>query len=300
MIELAKTMRKDFPDIFKDSNKGNAGLGAIAPIGYDSYENMIISLCEMNNVSYAGNTDLNNDGTLSKDEAVLFNNTDFYNLLAKLKSYYDDGLITISSTLSFYDTESHYINEPFTDETSFMVINSTTGATWCASDEFISSVAPTPSTKDNENSKVISQGGSIVFFDKGDDENKAAFEFYKFMTNTQNAASFAAKYGSNPIRSSSFNETTITDITRKKDKSTVKTHNDSTEDETQYMTANIYELINDYSKNSQQFVMPVSNFSSKIRSTLGDLVTNVFKAKGTAQQIASYIMSETQKAYNNI
>lgn len=307
MIDLAREMRKDYPSLFTLERKGNSGIGAVAPIGYDSYENMIISLCEMKGVPYADNVDINNDGTLTKDEAVLFNNAQFHNLLVELKSYYDEGLITIDPTLIFAEPDDHWINEPFVGNeeaniplSSFIVLNSTTGASWCATDSFIPSVTGMPSVSNNEKAKVISQGGSICFFDKGDETNLAAWKFYKFMTNTKNSADFAASYGASPLRISSFSESSITEIISKKDKSNVKTNDGDTSDATSYMTANIYDIYSEYGGNSQQFIMPVSQFSSTTRTVLGNLVLETFKLKTSGAQLIRDVVRLVEEAYNNI
>lgn len=316
MIELARQMRVDYPEIFTADRTGNAGIGAIAPIGYDSVENMIITFCEMTGVPYSGNTDSNGDGHINKSEAALFNNDQFKQLLAVIKGWYDEGLITVDPTLIFAEPDDHYINEPFTGNeefdipmSSFMVLNSTTGASWCATDDFVPSVAPMPAMDANiltggeviaEHAKTMNQGGSIVFFDKGDVVNQAAWKFYKYMTNTENAATFAASYGSSPVRNSSFDEPAITDIMSKQDISNCVTGDGSINDSTAYMTANIYGIVNEYSENNQGFLAPVSTFSSEIRTTLGNIVTEVLLSKLTGQELTDFIDQTVTQAYEVI
>ena len=316
MIELARQMRADYPEIFTADRTGNAGIGAVAPIGYDSVDNMIITFCQMAGVPYSGNTDTNGDGHINKDEAVLFNNDEFRQLLAVIKGWYDEGLITVSPTLLFTEPYDHWINEPFTgnDEagipmSSFMVLNSTTGASWCATDNFVPSVAPMPAMDSNiltggevsaTNADVINQGGSIVFFDKGDEVNQAAWKFYKYITNTENAATFAASYGSSPVRNSSFEETVITDIMSKKDPSNSVTGDGSIDDSTAYMTANIYDIVSEYSENNQGFIAPVSQFSSDVRTQLGNIVLEVLRSNLTGSDLTDFIDQTVTAAYEAI
>ena len=333
MIELARQMRADFPEIFTDANKGNAGAGAVAPIGYDSVDNMILSFCEMMGIPYSSNIDSNGDGHINRDEAVLFNNDEFKELLYLLKGWYDEGLITVSNTLLFDEPDRHWIDEPFTGKysdiiphSSFMVINSTTGADYCKTDLFVPSVASTPIIDKNilsgndvaeGNSKVMTQGGSIVFFDKGDEINDVAWDFYKYMTNTANAANFAASYGSSPIRKSSSNEKVIQDIIASKDISTVTTTGmemplnvdaespemtawtEATNDEKKYMTANIYDIYSKYNENSQGFIAPVSPFSTGVRSAMGNAVVEVFKLTSTGDQLKADIADIVAQAEAN-
>ena len=270
----------------------------------------------MAGVPYSGNTDTNGDGHINKDEAVLFNNDEFRQLLAVIKGWYDEGLITVSPTLLFAEPYDHWINEPFTgnDEagipmSSFMVLNSTTGASWCATDNFVPSVAPMPAMDSNiltggevsaTNADVINQGGSIVFFDKGDEVNQAAWKFYKYITNTENAATFAASYGSSPVRNSSFEETVITDIMSKKDPSNSVTGDGSIDDSTAYMTANIYDIVSEYSENNQGFIAPVSQFSSDVRTQLGNIVLEVLRSNLTGSDLTDFIDQTVTAAYEAI
>lgn len=330
MIELARQMRADFPEIFTDANKGNAGAGAVAPIGYDSVDNMILSFCQMMGIPYSDNKDVDGNGIINRDEAVLFNNDEFKELLYLLKGWYDEGLITVSNTLIFDEPDSHWIDEPFTGKysdiiphSSFMVINSTTGADYCKTDLFVPSVAPTPVIDKNilsendvaeGNSKVMTQGGSIVFFDKGEEINNVAWDFYKFMTNTENAATFAASYGSAPIRNSSSNEQVIQDIIASKDPSTVTTTGlempldatkedpemiawtEATNDEKAYMTANIYDIYNTYNENNQGFIAPVSQFSTGVRYAMGGAVVEVFRLTSTGDELKADIDEIVEQA----
>lgn len=306
MITLARQMRADYPEVFTDENKGNAGSGAVAPIGYDSYDNMMITFAEMMGVPLSSNVDANKDGTLTKDEAVLFNNDEMVSMLSLIKGWYDEGLITVSPTLVFDEPYDHWINEPFTSQTSFMVLNSTTGASWCATDDFVPGVAPMPAIDKNmltggnvntSEAKVMSQGPSVCMFDKGDEENKGAWLLYKFLTNTENNAELSLLYGAAPIRASSYEEDNVKEVMN----APVSTTGDGeTDDSTSYMTAQIYDIYADYTANNQAFIAPVSQFSSAVRDAVGTVLVEVLRSTLSGEELTNFIKEELNKAYENI
>lgn len=309
LISLARQIRKDYPSIYKEENKGNAGSGAVAPIGYDSYDNMFITFANMLDIPYGGNTDTNNNGHIDKEEAVKFNNESTYKMVRMIKDWYDEGLITVKDTLNFAEKGKHYINEPFTSGESLIVLNSTTGTSRCATDSFLPSIAPMPGMDSNildgkevkeKNAKVMSQGPSVCFFDKDDDTNLEAWKFYKWLTNTENSAGLSDVYGGAPTRQSAYETETLKNVLKSKDKSTVTTGNNSTSDEQAYMLSNVYSAYETYTSNNQSFIAPVSQFSSAARTAVGDALYEVLVSKETGSSLDEFIKTTFTNAYNNI
>lgn len=309
LISLAREIRKDYPEIYTDSNKGNAGSGAVAPIGYDSYDNMFITFAKMLDIPYGGNEDTNKNGHIDKEEAVKFNNESTYKMVRMIKDWYDEGLITVNDTLNFAEKGNHWINEPFTSGESLIVLNSTTGTSWCATDSFLPSIAPMPSMDSNilenkdvkeKNAKVMSQGPSVCFFDKDDDTNLEAWKFYKWLTNTENSAGLSNVYGGAPTRSSAYQTDTLKEVLKNKDKSSVTTGNSSTDDEKAYMLSNVYSAYETYTSNNQSFIAPVSQFSSASRSAVQSALYEVLVSKETGSSLDEFIKTTFTTAYNNI
>lgn len=309
LIDLARQIRKDYPSVYTDENKGNAGSGSVAPIGYDSYDNMFITFAKMLDIPYGGNTDTNGNGHIDKEEAVKFNNESTYKMVRMIKDWYDEGLITIKDTLNFSEKGSHYINEPFTSGESLIVLNSTTGTSWCATDSFLPSIAPMPGMDSNilegkevktKNAKVMSQGPSVCFFDKDESTNLEAWKFYKWLTNTTNSAGLSNAYGGAPTRTSAYSTDTLKEVMKSKDKGTVSTGNGSTDDEKAYMLSNVYDAYETYSSNEQSFIAPVSQFSSAARTAVGDALYEVLVSKETGSSLDAFIKTTFTTAYENI
>ncbi len=303
MITLARQMRADFPEIFTAENTANAGEGAVAPIGYDSHDNMLITFARMMDVPLSGNEDTNGNGHLDKEEAVLFNNEKMVQMLEMIKGWYDEGLITISPTLVHSDPWEHWINEPFTSQTSFMVLNSTTGASWCATDDFVPEVAAMPAIDDSilsggevsaERADVMSQGPSVCMFNKGEDENLASWLLYKFLTNTENNSELSLLYGAAPIRESSYKEDNIVEIM---ESPAPTTGDGNTDDSTAYMTAGIYNIYGEYTSNNQAFIVTPSLFSSNIRDNLGNALLEVLHSNLSGSELTTFIEETLARAY---
>ncbi len=306
LIDLARQMRADFPDLYTEENKGNAGEGAVAPIGYDSYDNMVITFAKMMNIELSSNVDKNNDGTLTKEEAVLFNNDKMAKMIEMIKGWYDEGLITISTTLVHAEPYDHWIDEPFETEQSLVVLNSTTGSGWIEEDTFVPGIAAMPAIDDKilkgevvtaTTASVMSQGPSVCMFDKGDEENKGAWLLYKFLTNTTNNAVLSENYGAAPIRATSYEEENIKAILNTKE-STPESGDFS--DEQAYMLGQIYNVYGEYTENNQGFIAPVSQFSSSVRDSVGTVLFEVLKSNLTGEELTNFIKTTLQTAYDNI
>lgn len=114
----------------------------------------------------------------------------------------------------------------------------------------------------------MSQGANIVFFDKGDEANEAAWLFYKFLTNTENASTVGLQMTSMPVRSSSYETEEFKAATAAKDDFPEEISDDNQAVNYNYLQANVYDIYQQYDENQQTFVAPVSQFSSSARSAI--------------------------------
>lgn len=303
---------------------GSAPSNYATPISYDSIDNLFITFAEMMDVPYtAGDTD--KDGTITKDEAILFYNPKTgaaektVQMIKMLKGWYDEGLITTSEMLDTAGDGSYGCwNEYTYNQNSFIYINGSKNAWYGSYNTFRGKVLPTPVIDDgmlkdtpevsnkNADSMAMSQGANIVFFDKGNEANKAAWLFYKFLTNTENASTVGLQMTSMPVRSSSYETDEFKAATAAKDDfpeaiSDPKTNSTNQAENYEYLQANVYDIYQQYDENQQTFVAPVSQFSSSARSAIEEMMINVFRyeAKDDAD-LTSYIEDELEAAYNQV
>ena len=173
----------------------------ITPLGYDSDDNMFITLCEQYGIPYTS-IDANGKGSID------FNNDQAKALITELKGYYDKGYFVTKGTLP----NNSYTSTKFTEEQLIMSIGSTGGTKYNipttdnGATAFEVDVFRIPQANP-EAPKVISQGPSITFFknDKITDEQvKASWKFYKHITNAYNSAAYAIYTGYEPVRQSAY------------------------------------------------------------------------------------------------
>lgn len=303
---------------------GTAPSNYATPIGYDSIDNLFITFAEMMDVPYtAGDTD--GDGTVTKDEAILFYNPETgadkktVKMIKMLKGWYDEGLITTSEMLDTKGDGSYGVwNEYDYNQNCFIYINGSKNAWYGSYDSFRGKVLPTPVIDDGmldesapkvndkeAHSKAMSQGANIVFFDKGDAANEAAWLFYKFLTNTENSSTVALQMTSMPVRNSSYTTTAFKDAMEAKndypEEITDPAESDNQSINYNYLQANVYDIYSQYSENEQTFVAPVSQFSSAARSAIEKMMISVFKydAKDDAD-LTTMIQGALKDAYNQV
>ena len=299
---------------------GSAPTNYATPISYDSIDNLFITFAEMMDVPYTGG-DTDKDGKITKSEAILFYNpntganTKTVQMIKMLKGWYDEGLITTSEMLDTAGNGKYGCwNEYTYNQNSFMYINGSKNAWYGSYDTFRGKVLPTPVIDEgmlestprvinpNDNSKAMSQGANIVFFDKGDAQNEAAWLFYKFLTNTANSSTVALQMSSMPVRSSSYGTADFKTATAAKnnfpDEITNVSEDGNQAKNYEYLQANVYDIYQQYDKNDQTFVAPVSQFSSSARSAIESMMINVFKYSG--DNLDGYINEQIIAAYNQI
>lgn len=298
---------------------GSAPNNYATPISYDSIDNLFITFAEMMDVPYTAG-DTNKDGKITKDEAILFYNPTTgaaektVQMIKMLKGWYDEGLITTSEMLDTKGDGSYGCwNEYTYNQNSFIYINGSKNAWYGSYNTFRGKALPTPvidsgmlkdtPVVDNKNadSKAMSQGANIVFFDKGDEANEAAWLFYKFLTNTENASTVGLQMTSMPVRSSSYETEEFKAATAAKDDFPEELTDDNQAVNYEYLQANVYDIYQQYDENTQTFVAPVSQFSSSARSAIEEMMINVFRyeAKDDAD-LTAYIEDALEDAYNQV
>lgn len=177
---------------------------SITPLGYDSDDNMYITLSAQYDIPY---TSIKN-GVGSFD----FDNAQAKAMVTKLKGYYDAGYFVTKGTLP----NNTYTSTKFKAQELLMSIGSTGGTSYNVPDRdgdgeflFNAAVAAVPQQKANAESasKIISQGPSICFFKNSkisEEQSRAAWLFYKHITNTENSAAYSILTGYEPVRESSY------------------------------------------------------------------------------------------------
>ena len=317
MIDGAKTLMAlpEYHDTYYNADGSLKSKGLVAPIGFNSTSNLYITMSQMLGIPYAGS------GT-TKQECVLFNNDKAKAMVKMLKTWYDQGLFTTAEIMTQIAGSSQYIETPFYNGQMFYCIDSTRGYTYFDGVETDKETEETTNFfNDTKVSKVpsidasilesadystggdkatktcdISQGGSIVFFDQGEEENKEAFKFYKELTTTSNAANMSIALGSIPLRNSSYDEEAITEITAKKDIDFSTNPDLSTRQD--YLLANIYEIYDAYGESDEFYMTPVNAFSSATRTAVETILLNVLTSNRT--DIDTLIKEEFTKAYDAI
>jgi len=145
------------------------------PLGYDSESNWFITMCEQYNSPY----------TSATGDHYLFNNETNRNFVKMFRSWYQKGYLT---TQTLYGAYTSGLFTASTGTKSYMSIGSSAGATYQRPTKvdgeypFEVGIASIPQVS-QANRKVISQGPSLVIFNKGDSQKVvAAWLFVKYLT----------------------------------------------------------------------------------------------------------------------
>ncbi|MBQ9731105.1 MAG: extracellular solute-binding protein [Bacilli bacterium] len=269
MWTLCETIKAKYPNV--------------TPLGYDSDDNMYITMSAQHNIPY---TSIENKFDFVNDDAKA--------MVKELKGYYDKGYFKTKGT----SPNGAYTSTQFTDETLFMTIGSTGGTKYnCPATTEIDGVdtpafevgvAPMPQV-DKNNPKVISQGPSITFFNSdyiSDKQLCAAWMFYKHITNTKNTATYSILTGYEPVRKSAYASAEF------------QAHMNNPQDKYKQKliqnTAKLTSTITDY-----YFTSPAFEGSSQARSSCGALLTAVLFAETTPETIDATINEQFDIAYTD-
>jgi hypothetical protein len=308
MIKIARQMKVDFPDLFKEQ-KDTDGYFKSIPFCWDSGENMFISLCKSMNIPYT-------DGT-GADVAhqVLFNNDAAKKLVVQLKKWNNEGLICTQNQLPITNAAKgyhDYSSNKVVAGTIFMAVSSTAGARYFATDGgFEATLNPALGIDDSiyDSTKtpvagpesVISQGPSLTFFQKADvNEQLASWEFYKYLTSTDNSAVLAKNTAYFPLRTSSYNSADIKALT---DAGTAGTTADAKSSaKGNAYTGEALNLNTTYTTGNKYFLSDVFTYSAKARVAVGNIITTVFNDKTATSDadITTLVNTAFQTAYDAV
>lgn len=297
MIEVARKMKADFPDLFKNQRDAKGYFTAV-PFCWDSSENMFISLLKNAGIAYTnGNgADAVAKNTWFSDEAKA--------LMMQIKKWNNEGLIATQNQLPITDEKNQYheySSNMVTKGTIFMAVSSTAAASYFATNGgFKASLNHAMNWKEGtkaKDAKVISQGPSLTFFrNKDNDVNKAAFEFYKFLTNTENSAKLAVTKAYFPLRETSYKTETVKALTDAAGTTDAKAaykakYND--------YTGQALKLNETYTSENAYFMSDVFVGSAETRTAVGKLVKDVFDAKLEETDTDVKLKAVVDKAFDN-
>ena len=252
------------PEVYKnDLLKDVDGVSAV--MGYDSDDNLFITLCRQYGFPYT---------SVAGGKGVIeFNNDGIKDLLTSWKEYVNKGYFITKGI-----NEGNYVNELFTARGCLFSIGSTGGVKYQFNEEAPMNVgvANIPQAAGEGKTKaVINQGPSLAILDHGDENRKlASWLFYKHITNKENSLDWALNSGYNAIRTSNYedpayletNDITNTDP-QTLDRVMVKTN---------LYTGQVTDWL---------FVSPAFRGSSTAREQAGGLVTNVLLPSTDASKV---------------
>ena len=285
MIALARQMKMDFPSLFADQRDSDGWFKAL-PICYDSGDNMFISFCKMMNIPYTDNTN------------VLFNNADAKAMMVQLKKWNNEGLIGTADQLLVTDPVKNY-HEYSTSKVNygqcFLLVSSTTSGMYMGVDGYRIGVYQTPTIGGKDMPDVefssavdmegehyaISQGPSLVLFRNANERvQKATFDFYKFLTNSENGAGLSATTGYFAVRPSSNKREELKDIIDSADKEiTDKSTKENLADKSAKYKGLSYQINEQYIQQGDYFIANINDKSAAARTAVGNLVNTVFNSK---------------------
>ena len=163
------------------------------PLGYDSDSNLFISMAQQMGYDYTTNDP-------ASESHFVFDNDGIKGMLNMLKGYYDLGYFKTKGT----SANATYTSSRFTAGEIFMSIGSTGGTTYNSTNDFEVGVVAPPSI-DVDHPAVISQGPSVCFYNRStEEERRAAWKFYRFVTNSTNTVVYGLSTGYQPVRYSSY------------------------------------------------------------------------------------------------
>ena len=239
------------------------------PLGYDSESNWFITMCEQ----------LGTDYTSATGEHFIFNTAENRAFVTKFAGWYDNKYVTTQELYGAY-TSGLFVNQDPTQQTSYMSIGSSAGATHQRPKKgedgkypFEVGITTIPQV-DPANPKVISQGPSLCIFDKANkQEVYASWLFMKFLTTDVDfQAEFSMASGYVPVlQSVAENKTYKEEFLDKADGG----------DYVSALSAKVcLEQADAY------YTSPAFNGSSTARDQVGLLIQNCFAATETAATAA--------------
>ncbi len=309
LIKTARQMKADFPDVFANQKDADGYFTAV-PFCWDSTQNMVISLFKNMGIPYT------NGAGKTVSEQILFNNDDARKLLKQLKEWNEEGLICTQDQLPITNASKgyhEYSSNMSAKGTIFMSISSTAGTRYYAADGFVSSFNAVPSIDDGiytmtapttaKAAKVVSQGPSLTFFKKSDDvkdkQHLASWEFYKFITNSDNSANLAVTTSYFPLRTSSYQNEKIASTVAAAE--TTISESATTSEKSTHYSGEVFKLNTTYTANDSYFLSDVFSLSDSARTAVGSMLDEIFNTKvDETHTIDSIVDSAVTTAYNKL
>lgn len=325
-MEIAEKMKTDFPNLFNNKKGDKTGIELInslnrefatdnpptapttdpeiaqrdsqgyftaVPFCWDSAENMFITMMENSGAGYTNGSGKN------LNEQLLWNSDKAKEVLIQLKKWNNEGLFATQNQLYITNVQKNYhaySSDLLKYGRVFMCVSSTAGARYFASDakyfaQLNHGLNYAKGSK-AEDAKVISQGPSITFFTRKDpQENAAAFEFYKFLTKTENSAKLAVNTSYFPLRKSSDESEQIKAIKE----APAVTADSNYADKNKYYTKTAFDLNSTYSKNGNYFMSDVFDHSAASRTAVGNLVAEVLNATAPTDEAIKAVVDTAFK-----
>ena len=244
-------------------------------VGYDSDDNLFITLAEQYGLGYTSLNPTTGKGILN------FNNDGMKNLMKKFKGYYDKHYFTTKGVINTN------VNYRSTAGAMLFSIGSTGGVKYQFSTDnpLNVGVAPIPQAAGRAK-KVISQGPDFAFLDhESNNRALATWLFYKLFTSTKYNTGWATTTGYSPVRYSVMETADYQDYADASDK------DDETLGRLTALNAQYATSVLDY-----LFTSPVFKGSSEARNQVGTIFAACVAA---GNNLDSQIDSIFQTAYDN-
>jgi len=229
-----------------------------AVIGYDSEDNLFITLAEQYGYDY---TSL--DQTTG-EASVDFNNTEMKDLCKEFHNYAKDGYLMTGGI----NGHTGYCSSYFQTRNILMNVGSTGGLSYEYTNDFKIGVAPIPHAEGRD-PKVISQGPDICLLNHNDDNRAlASWLFYKHLTSTDNSKDWALNStGYMPVRHSVYDDPEYKEL------NDVTTQTEKTEEMLRALVAAYGEDVSETTYTSPAF-KGSSNCRAVVKSLMQEILTS--------------------------
>lgn len=219
-------------------------------VGYDSDDNLFITLAEQYGYGYTSIDEVTGRGQIN------FDNDGMKNLMKKFKGYYDKHYFTTKGVIN------QNVNYRSTKGAMLFSIGSTGGVKYQFDDstKFNVGVAPIPQA-DLTNPKLISQGPDFAFLNHNNEKRaEAIWKFFKLFTSTKYNTAWALASGYSPVRYSVLETEDYSEYANWEEKE------EHTLDRLTALNANYATSVGDY-----QFTSAVFKGSSEARIQVGTI-----------------------------
>lgn len=270
-----------------------------AVLGYDSDDNLFITLAQQYGYGYTSIDSTTGEGKLLFNVDDIDSDNDGTNdtngmkeLVKKFKKAKDKGYIITKGS----SNGGNYTNYSFTNGAALFSIGSTGGSKYQVADGLDTGVARIPQAPAGTNHKsgVISQGPSICLLNNNDaNKSLASWLFYKHMTNEKNALKWSLDTNYSPIRYSTMESNDYLDICSETDKEKYSAD---------MVKARVFSYVATSEVSDSLFTSPVFKGSDVARTQVGSIITTVFTNTDATTDAAldTLVKTEFAKAENTI